>query len=314
MVAAMTANLLSMPGADEGLLKPEVLEVLVPDEHCVPVVFTSPHSGRNYPDAFIKASRLDPVALRHSEDAFVDELFRDATVCGTPFLHALFPRAFVDVNREAFELDPAMFEGTLPEGVNTTSPRVAAGFGTIARIVASGQEIYRHRLQFDEVRSRIDTCYRPYHRALGKLVAGTVERFGGCLLVDCHSMPSSMANGRDKVFGMVRMRDEERVDLVIGDFWGRACGVRLSGMIEAAANAVGFSTRCNVPYAGGFTTRHYGRPATGVHAIQLEVCRSLYMNEERVERGVAFDDIASRLSEMVATICASSSGLMGLPE
>ena len=133
----------------------EHLEVLQPQSQTVPLVFASPHSGTKYPPWFVAASRLDPVALRRSEDCFVDRLFAAAPEQGAPLLRALFPRAFVDPNREPFELDPAMFEDTLPSYANTNSARVAAGLGTIARVVSNGTEIYRGKLRFAEAAERI---------------------------------------------------------------------------------------------------------------------------------------------------------------
>ena len=145
---------------------------------------SSPHSGENYPADFIAASRLDRLALRRSEDSFVDELFAAAPALGAPLIRALFPRAYVDPNREAWELDPAMFAEALPDFVNTGSLRVRVGLGTIARVVANGTEIYRDRLSFDEARTRIETLYMPYHRGLAGLVDATHRRFGHALSGD----------------------------------------------------------------------------------------------------------------------------------
>ena len=164
--------------------------LLAPAEQTAPVVFASPHSGRDYPPEFIAASRLNVVSLRGSEDAFIDEIFAAAPDFGAPLLCARFPRAYVDANREAFELDPAMFTDPLPDYVNTRSPRIAAGLGTIARVVTDGEDIYHEPLRFEDALGRIEALYRPYHKALQGLLQATQERFGGCLLVDCHSMPS----------------------------------------------------------------------------------------------------------------------------
>src|SRR4029077_20344861 len=167
-----------------------ILDLQRPVAQSLPLVLASPHSGAEYPADFLAASRLDPLALRRAEDSFVDELVAGAPALGAPFLAARFPRAYVDVNREAYELDPSMFADALPKFVNAGSPRVRMGLGTIARIVASGEEIYSKKLLFAEARRRIEQLYQPYHHALRGLIKETEALFGGCLLVDCHSMPS----------------------------------------------------------------------------------------------------------------------------
>src|ERR1700683_2831118 len=165
------------------------LDLRRPCSRALPLVIASPHSGSDYPPEFVAASRLDPVTLRRSEDAFVDEIFAAAPALGAPLLAARFPRAYLHVNREPFELDPAMFSDALPDYVNVRSPRVRMGLGTIARVVASGEEIYGGKLCFAEAEERVETLYRPYHAALARLIEETSGAFGCCLLIDCHSMP-----------------------------------------------------------------------------------------------------------------------------
>src|SRR5580692_1531399 len=162
------------------------LDMRRPAARVLPLVIASPHSGSDYPPEFVAASRLDPLTLRRSEDAFVDEIFAAAPELGAPLLAARFPRAYIDVNREAYELDPAMFADALPDYVNARSPRVRMGLGTIARVVASGEEIYDAKLCFADAEARIETLYRPYHAALHRLVEETAADFGFCLVVDCH--------------------------------------------------------------------------------------------------------------------------------
>src|SRR5690242_233944 len=148
-------------------------KVLHPAAQTVPLVFASPHSGRDYPPEFLADARLDPLSLRRSEDSFVDELFAAAPEFGAPLLAATFPRAFCDPNREPWELDPAMFEGELPGWVNSSSSRVSAGLGTIARIVASGETIYRRKLSFAEAERRVQRYWQPYHDCLRELIGAT---------------------------------------------------------------------------------------------------------------------------------------------
>ena len=266
-----------------------------PAQQCLPVVLTSPHSGRHYPLPFQAASRLDALALRKSEDSFVDEIFMAATRLGAPLLRARFPRAYCDVNREPYELDPTMFDDDLPAHANTSSVRVAGGLGTIARVVAGGEDIYRGKLPYAEAERRIRHYYRPYHAALAELVDLTVERFGQCILIDCHSMPSVAlpAGGR---------RAGDRPDIVLGDRFGTSCHRDLTDRVEAELSALGYRVGRNAPYAGGFTTAHYGRPGSGLHALQIEINRALYMDEARFQRRATFSRISQDMANMVQRI------------
>jgi len=267
-------------------------DIADPDQQRIALVVAAPHSGNLYPPDFVAASRLDPVSLRRSEDCFVDELLSGAPGAGAPLIRALFPRAYVDVNREPFELDPRMFEDSLPAYVTTRSPRVSAGLGTIARIVANGQEIYTGKLRFAEALNRINGCYRPYHRALDALVRRTRERFGICVLLDAHSMPSA-GTGIDWEGG------RSRIDIVLGDCHGTSCAPELTAELESLFVAFGYTVARNEPYPGGFTTRHHGRPSDGVHALQIEVNRSLYMNEATLERNEHFPVLARQMTAIV---------------
>src|ERR1700733_13809049 len=206
------------------------LDLRRPAAQLLPLVVASPHSGSDYPADFVAASRLDPLALRRSEDAFVDEIFAAAPALGAPMLAARFPRAYLDVNREAWELDPAMFADTLPDYVNARSPRVRMGLGTIARVVASGEEIYGGKLSFADAKVRIDSLYRPYHAALGRLVEETAAQFGFCLVVDCHSMPSG-ASGAGR----------EAADIVLGDCHGVSCAPELVDAARRYLSRRGFA-------------------------------------------------------------------------
>ena len=247
-----------------------------PARQTIPLVFASPHSGRDYPPAFLAAARLDPLSLRKSEDSFVDELFAAAPRHGAPLIAASFPRAFCDANREPWELDPEMFSEPLPEWVNSVSPRIGAGLGTIARVVASGSLIYRDKLSFAEAEARVRCCWEPFHASLAALIDETRKAFGACLLIDCHSMPAPPTPaGR-------------RVDFVLGDAHGTTCAERAVRLIEGILTGLGYRVRRNDPYSGGYITRHYGRPREGVHALQLEIARDLYMDEERIERVAGF--------------------------
>lgn len=270
-------------------------DVRRPRVQSLPLVFASPHSGRDYPAAFLAQSVLDPLTLRKSEDSFIDEVFGAAPELGAPLIRAHFPRAYVDPNREPYELDPRMFAEVLPDWVNVASPRVAAGLGTIARVVANGAEIYRDRLTLAEVIARIDRCYHPYHTTLRQLIEDTRRRFGLCLLVDCHSMPS--------VGGpMERDAGEARVDVVLGDCFGASAAPGVIATAEAAFRTLGYRVARNTPYAGGFTTRHYGRPAERVHALQIELNRALYMDEGTVTRKPQLARLAREMADVIAML------------
>ena len=267
----------------------------------VPFVFNSPHSGRSYSPQFLASSRLDPLALRRSEDFLVDELFSCVVPLGAPLLAAEFPRAWLDVNREPYELDPAMFEGELPGFVNSKSARVAGGLGTIARIVSETDEIYREKISAIEAMDRIRNHYLPYHAALRGLLAEAVVEFGHGILVDCHSMPSSSLahSGRSNV--------RLRADFVLGDRYGSACSPLITNAAAEFLRDLGYRVEINKPYAGGFITEHYGRPQNGLHAIQIEINRALYMNEQTMEKSGDFARLASDISVF-------TSRLVSIPE
>jgi N-formylglutamate amidohydrolase len=266
-----------------------------PPEQAVPLVIASPHSGSRYPSDFLARSALSPDALRRSEDTFVDELFAAGPRLGAPMLKALFPRAYLDPNREAWELDPSMFDGPLPDFVNTDSPRVNAGLGTIARVVATGAEIYRGKLSFAEARRRIETLYYPYHAALARMIDDTCERFGCCLLIDCHSMPTIGGAG-DREGGATR------VDFVLGDGYGTTCATAVTATAESTLSSLGYRVVRNTPYAGGFTTRHYAKPTSGRHTLQIEVNRRLYMNELTRCKRPGFDRLQDHMETLVAAL------------
>ncbi len=210
----------------DGELSPP-FEIVEPASWRAPIIFNSPHSGSVYPIDFLNASRIDLAALRRSEDSFMDELIADLSDRGFPTIRVNFPRSYVDVNREPYELDPRMFNGRLPSFANTRSMRVAGGLGTIPRVVGDGQEIYRERLNVDEALGRIEALYKPYHRALRRLINKAHQAFGTVILVDCHSMPSIGVS-----------RDEpRRPDIVIGDRYGTSCASLLPEIGSAIRSA-----------------------------------------------------------------------------
>ncbi len=278
--------------------------VSMPEDHAAPFVFNSPHSGRCYPDRFLAQSRLDRITIRRSEDAYVDELFSGVVDLGAPLLAANFPRAWLDVNREPWELDPRMFNEPVPSFANTRSARVAGGLGTVPRLVGEGLEIYRSRLPLSEALSRIELAYKPYHNCLQRLLARIHGRFGHAILVDCHSMPAN-----------IRVGDEDkRPDFIIGDRFGTSASQALSENAIRLLRAMGYSVTHNKPYAGGFITEHYGRPGRGLHAVQIEVNRGLYMNEGTYEKTAGFSSLRDDISSFCrALMKIPGAGLSNLP-
>ncbi|WP_254170521.1 N-formylglutamate amidohydrolase [Roseibium polysiphoniae] len=261
-------------------------EVLAPADQRLPFVFNSPHSGCQYPQSFLEASRLNSHSIRRSEDAFVDSLFKHVVPLGSPLLRAHFPRAYLDVNREPYELDPKMFEGRLPSYANIRSIRVAGGLGTVARVVSEAQEIYHHRLPVSEALFRIEGIYKPYHSTLRRLLAQTHVTFSHAILIDCHSMPSTVKC----------QTTDQRPDFILGDRYGTSCAPELTEYAASLLSGMGYSVNRNKPYAGGFITEHYGRPARGLHALQIEINRGLYMDEVTHAPHSGFNALADDLA------------------
>jgi N-formylglutamate amidohydrolase len=258
-------------------------EIIEPAAWKAPVVFNSPHSGSCYPPDFLRSSRLDLATLQKSEDSFVDEFIVGLAQRGFGVMRAHFPRSYIDVNREPYELDPRMYSSRLPSYANTRSMRVAGGLGTIPRVVGDAQEIYRERISAEDALRRIEALYKPYHRELRRLISRAHRQFGAVILVDCHSMPSAGASHEDT----------RRADIVIGDRYGASCAPVITATIEATLVRLGYSVSRNKPYAGGFITEHYGHPADGFHSIQIEINRSVYLNESTRARLPRFEQVTA---------------------
>jgi N-formylglutamate amidohydrolase len=275
---------------------PPACEIHLPEEQTVPFVFNSPHSGRYYPAEFLAATCLDRQEIRRSEDLLVDRLFAPVVRLGAPLMRAVYPRAFLDVNREPYELDPKMFAGRLPSFANVRSLRVAGGLGTIPRVVSDTANIYKGPLAVDEALGRIDRIYRPYHDTLRRLLAQTHVAFGVAILIDCHSMPSNIRGGPSRL----------RPDFILGDRFGTSCVPELTDCAAATLNALGYTVCRNKPYAGGFITEHYGRPSRGLHVLQIEINRGLYMNEHTLEPHNGFERLSCDLAALAESLLAYS--------
>ena len=254
-------------------------------------VFSSPHSGADYPDDFLRSSCLNALQLRSSEDAFVDRFFGETL--GAPVLAARFPRAYVDLNREAGELDGAVIRGARGYATN---PRIAAGLGVIPRVVSNGRVIRRGKIPLSEAQARLNRCYYPYHAALKELIAAQRSRFGACYLFDFHSMPgAALANG---------FLPKRRPDVVIGDRYGTSCDHWLSDAVSDIFSDAGFEVARNAPFAGGHITRRYGQPGTGVHALQIEIDRSLYMDELNIAPRPDFAEFCAKMAKIITRLAA----------
>jgi N-formylglutamate amidohydrolase len=269
------------------------IEVLEPETGSAPLVISSPHSGEIYPASLLRAVRLQQSQLRCLEDGRVDRLFACAPEVGAPLLRARFARAYVDPNREAFELDAELFAGPLPSHVNVGSAKARAGLGTIPSRIG-GKPIYRARLDFGEAERRIRLAYWPYHQALQSLLSRARRDFGVVLLLDCHSMPGFAANGSSTADGAV--------DFALGDRFGRSCAPAIVERVEALLSRQGFQVARNRPYAGGHITARYGRPETGVHALQIELRRGLFMEEHTGEPHPTVQGLKDGLRELLADL------------
>lgn len=288
----MAGTSLFPPGPESAAAHPSAVQTLRPEKLAAPVVFASPHSGRHYPDDLISHSRLDRAALRRSEDAFVDDLFAQAPAHGAAFICAGIARAYVDVNRDASELDPAMYAGPLSAEVNARSPRVAAGLGAIPRVVSEGAEIYRGKLPAAEAQRRIDQVWRPYHAAVEEALSAARACFSVSILIDCHSMPSIGAG-------------DPPADMVLGDRFGASCAGEITRLAESTLQKRGYRVARNAPYAGGYATQTYGRPGQKRHALQIEINRALYMDEARCLKNACFEAVKADITALIEALATA---------
>lgn len=284
------------PGGEGAAAAFEIRRAGPPAAPPTPLVFASPHSGRLYPDDMMSAAALDAVSIRRSEDAFVDDLIAGAVGHGAALITAGFARAYIDLNREPFELDASMFADELPEFARARTARVAAGLGAIARVVSEGQEIYRRKLTFAEAQARIEGAHRPYHDALAGLIAEAQAAHGFAILVDWHSMPAAAARAGTR---------DRPSDMVLGDRFGAACAGVLPTRVERELEALGYRVARNTPYAGGYTTEHYGQPGRRVHALQVEMNRALYLDEATLTPTSGFGRLKDHLDQLSAALAGA---------
>ncbi len=251
-----------------------------------PILFTSPHSGHEYPESMQRDLCVPLMDIRRTEDAFVDELFGEVPALGATFIAARYGRGFVDLNRDARELDPGMFSDGSPRTSGAPTARVEAGLGCLPRISAHGDQVYKRRLTKAEGERRLVDVHDAYHSTVQAELNALREAHGEAVLIDCHSMPSSQPGRRILP------------DIVLGDRFGSSCDTRLTGLAERTLRSMGYSVARNAPYAGGYTTRRYGRPRRGVHALQIEINRSLYMDEVRLRQHAGFETLKADITAL----------------
>lgn len=273
-------------------------QLIRPDTLTSSVVVASPHSGRDYTWSFMRRSLLSDITIRSSEDAFVDQLIDQAPRFGAPLLMATVPRAFVDLNRSPDELDPSLIEGVRKVGHN---PRVASGLGVIPRVVANSRAIYRGKLSLIEVRKRLNDYWHPYHVQLGSLLQDAHNSFGNAVLLDFHSMPHEALDS-------VASAKQNRPEVVLGDRFGASAGGDVVDRLEAAFASAGFKVARNTPFAGAYITQTYGRPSRRQHAAQIEIDRSIYMDERTLTQKACFADVKKALTKVIAEVCEGQRG------
>ena len=259
-------------------------------EPAAPVLFASPHSGSHYPASMQEALCVPLIDVRRTEDAFIDELFAGAPALGASLVAARYGRSVVDLNRDPHELDAAMFHDGPPRPCALPTARVEAGLGCLPRVGARGEAIYGRLLSRAEGEERLVHIHDAYHLHLAAELDALRRAHGQALLIDCHSMPSLQPGRRTLT------------DIVLGDRFGSSADPRLMARIERNFRAQGFTVARNAPYAGGYTTRRYGRPRRGIHALQVEINRGLYMDEQRITRASGYYALKDALEQVMAEI------------
>ena len=273
-----------------------VLSVFDPDADEVPVVFDSPHSGAAYPDDF---GCIAPMAnVRTAEDAFVDELYAAAPGKGATLLSAHFPRAYIDVDRSALDLDPDMLEGPWPEPLAPSARTTKMGSGLVWTTCIPGIPMYDRKLSVAEVQRRIEIYYKPYHAALAQALDAKRRRFGRVWHVNCHSMVSvSSVKGPEGRAGV------ERPHFLLGDVDGTTCAPEFTDLVRANLAGSGYEVRINTPYTAAELVIAYADPANGRHGLTIDIKRDLYMDEEKIERTHGFAALKADVTRLIEAIC-----------
>ena len=271
-----------------GSLETKPYRLIEPEALLSGIVIASPHSGRNYLSSVKEQSILDPVTLRSSEDAFVDELMDFAPALGIPLICSEIPRAFVDLNRARDELDPAIIEGIKP---NRQNPRVVSGLGVIPRVVANGKEIYSGKLSKEAAIERLENFWDPYHSKLAELLDRARQQFGYSILIDTHSMPHEAILNASSSF--------RTSQIVLGDRYGATCAPEIINDLIKLISKNGLRASRNIPFSGAYIVQKYGSPGLNRHAIQLEIDRSIYMDERKIQKLEKFHKLKNKLQNIM---------------
>ena len=269
----------------------KLFKLLEPENKTNNIIYNSPHSGEKFPDGFLETTLIDKSILLSSADSFVDQLFEDAPINGSSIISNIYARSFIDTNREAFELDPDMFSGEITKKLNYRSNKVKLGFGSIAKFAVNRKDIYADKIPFEEALSRLDNYYYPVHKKLTSLIESRFDDFGYAMLVDCHSMPSYKFLGQD-VFR------SSQPDIILGDLHGKSCHPAITDYLIKFFKEQDLTVTCNAPFAGGFNTQNYGKPKKNRHAIQIEINKSLYMDEFERTQNKQFQSIKKMMTKL----------------
>lgn len=257
-----------------------------------PIVMSSPHAGKVFPPEFLQNSALTEHELRASEDCYVTDLVKEASDAGIPLLSLNLPRTFIDVNRDKIELDETMFFDA-PKHNDINSRRCRVGLGVLHRVVYQNKNIYDGLLSFEEAKERIKNVYDPYHKRLKQLVDKCVRKFGFCFLIDCHSMPSMICN---------IMNESKALDFCICNLFDESCPVEVSQKLYQELENRGFRAEFNRPYSGAFITFNYCQPRKNIYTLQIEVNRSIYMDELSYQKNKNFQSVADATSQSIISL------------
>ena len=277
------------------MLIPNVLELITPDNP-LPLIFDSPHSGTIYPDNFSYTCTFKD--LEKSEDKYVDELFSEAPKLSAPLLRALFPRTYIDVNRAVDDIDPLLYDDIdwpYDDIIPAPSNRSYAGIGLIRRLIRPNVDVYTRTLSPEEIKSRTDTFYTPYHSALEKLIIQAHQNYGQVWHINCHSMPGSARQSSS----LGRVNPQKPLDFVLGDRDGTTCPPDFTRAIKSHLQSKSYNVAINNPYKGVELVNRYSSPAEGRYSLQIEINRALYMDEETCEKNKNFDKLKADITDLI---------------
>lgn len=256
-----------------------------------PLVLSVPHKGTVFPEEFLANSQYSLAELRSNEDSFVDELVKQASDAGIPMIAMNIARSFVDVNRDKIELDPTMFYNH-PQAreTNVGGRRCRVGLGVIHRITAKNHNIYDGLLDYNEVLDRFEQVYDPYHKKLQQLIDKVIKKFGFCMVLDCHSMPSEICS---------LMQDTTKIDFCLGTLFEQSCPMEMHNIFKQQLVSDGYNVADNCPYSGAYITFNYCQPRKGIYSMQMEINRGIYMNEHVYKKNDAFSKVSDDISRAI---------------